>query len=510
MRSDPAAGIICSVTENDLLRRFVDENAQDAFAELVRAKINLVYATALRQVGGDAHLAEDITQGVFVALACQAAKLKTHAVLTGWLYTTTRFIAAKTLRGQRRWQRREMEAHAMDTTPEPETAWRELRPVIDEAMHELNESDRAVVLLRFFEGRSLADVGSAVGVTENAARMRVERALEKLRGRLARRGIVSTAAALGVALTSQPILAAPASLAPAVTSVALGCATAGAVAGAGGVMATALKFMSTAKIILGTAAAIAVFGVGAFVGVQSIAPSRSVANAEDDPEFAHLKKENSRLLAELERLRAANGTGLKPIAGNSATDGATEGKGKWKFLVELSKQKLFSPRFAFLDATGNLSPAAAAIFDLTTEEQAALAVASDSARGKIEALEKSRATVRRLADNKVAIYVDPFPKEGGAVYDELTNAIGRMLGPERYSAFLTLGGEQLERTLGAFGAVEREIEVTSQPDSIQSRYLATDIQKVGGSRSVNSSNYKTKDDLIGRVGTIVKLLPADF
>lgn len=499
------------MTENELLRRFVEQHAQDAFAELVRGKINLVYATALRLVGGDPHLAEDVTQGVFVALACQATKLKDHAVLTGWLYTTTRFIASKMVRGQRRWQRREMEAQAMNTTPENELAWQEVRPVIDDAMYDLNENERAVLLLRYFENRTLAEVGTAVGVSENAARMRVERALEKLRGGLARRGVTSTAAALGVVLAAQPVVAAPAGLVPAVTSVALHCAAASTVTGVGGTAAAIMNFMSTTKMILNALGAIVVFGLGAFVGSQIASPSKvdpsDKAKGEMRSNEVRLRDENSSLNAQLEKLSSANTAVAK---GGSGASSASANKKKWELLVELSKQKVLMSQLNFVDSTGKLHPAVASVFDLTPEEQSSLSQAMDTARDKIEGLERINATVTRTPDGRVVIDVKPYPGEGGAVYDELMKSVEQTLGPDRNAAFQTLGADQIEKALGAFGATERKLTVTSQPDSKHSRYLANDERIAPGSRSNSSTNYKTKDDLVNRVGTIAKLLPADF
>src|SRR5688572_2930103 len=130
--------------DNELLRRFAEENSQEAFAELVRGKLSLVFAAALRQTGGDAHLAQDVTQRVFVELAKHAAKLRHHEVLTGWLFTTTRHMAIDAVRQQRRWQRREREAIDMTTLSSGDgLAWEQLRPVIDEALHELDDRDRA-------------------------------------------------------------------------------------------------------------------------------------------------------------------------------------------------------------------------------------------------------------------------------------------------------------------------------------------------------------------------------
>lgn len=502
------------IAENELLRRFVDENAQDAFAELVRGKINLVYTAALRLVGGDAHLAEDVTQGVFVALACQAAKLKHHAVLTGWLYTTTRFVASKMVRGQQRWQRREMEAHAMDTTPEMEQAWLEVRPVIDDAMHELSESERAVLLLRFFENRTLAEVGTATGVTENAARMRVERALEKLRGRLAKRGIKSTAAALGVVLAGQSVGAAPASLAPAVTSVALNCAAASAVAGVGGAAAAIMNFMTTTKLILNTAGALVVFGVGAVIGSQvfqqgNIGQGDKTKN-ESRMELVRLQEQNGSLKAQLEKQRLATAAFSKSGIPGAGAPESGAGKKKWEFLVELSKQKLLAPQLNFVDSSGVLNPAVASVFDLTPQEQQTLTQSLTTAHDKVAELEKLNATITRTPDGKIVIDVKPFPGEGGAVYDEFMASVGQTLGPERTAAFQTLAADQVEKSMGNFGAGERKLTVSSQPDSKYNRYLATDEMVTPNSKKRLSTQCTSRENLAERVGTIANLLPSDF
>lgn len=243
-----------------LLRRYVEDRSEAAFAELVRRHLGLVYSSALRQVGGDAHLARDVAQAVFTDLARKAASLAHRPTLTGWLYTSTRYAAAKAVRAERRRRAREQQAHAMEELardPTPAPVWEQLRPVLDDAMHALGDRDREAVLLRFFENRDFADIGSRTGLSENAARMRVDRALGKLQALLARRGVTSTAAALAVALPAHVAVAAPAGLAPAITAGALTGASAG-----GGLALFA--FMSTAKFHLGVAGAIAAASTATF------------------------------------------------------------------------------------------------------------------------------------------------------------------------------------------------------------------------------------------------------
>lgn len=302
-----------------LLRRYAEERSEAAFAELVRRYVNQVYFAALRQVSGDAHRAEDVTQAVFTLLARKAASLAGRPTLAGWLYTTTRFVANETRRAERRRQVREQEAHAMQelaAESAPAADWDRLRPVIDDVMNELNQHDREAVLLRFFHGRPFAEIGAALRVTEDAARMRVDRALDKLRTLLARRGITSTSAALAVALANQAGMAAPAGLAASVT----GAALAGTAASAGGWLTT---FMSISKLQVGIAGALAVAGATVFwLQAKTNASLRRefAALRGQQQAVAALRAENQRLAtvaAEVEMLRSDD-LELKQLAQSAA------------------------------------------------------------------------------------------------------------------------------------------------------------------------------------------------
>jgi RNA polymerase sigma factor (sigma-70 family) len=192
-------------TDNQLLSAYAVGGSEAAFRELVQRNVNMVHSAALREAAGNSPLAEDITQDVFTELARRAGKLAAHPALAGWLYTCVRLTAANVRRSEYRRQRREQEAfdmnEALGSNP-ADQLWREVRPVLDDAMHELEPEDRTAVVLRFFEGRSLKEVGMAIGLTENAARMRVERSLEKLHALLSRRGIKSTATTLAMVLVA--------------------------------------------------------------------------------------------------------------------------------------------------------------------------------------------------------------------------------------------------------------------------------------------------------------------
>jgi RNA polymerase sigma factor (sigma-70 family) len=208
----------------ELLRRYVFERSEEAFADLVQQRIALVYSAALRQLDGDAHLAEEVTQSVFTDLARKAPGLTRHVSLAGWLYTSTRYSAAAIRRANLRRSIREQKAHAMSQLLQPagyDPSWEEIRPILDEAMHDLKAEEREAVLLRFFDRQPLAEVGARFGVSENTARMRVVRAMDKLRAALVNRGVTSTTLALAAVLTGHAMVATPTQLGATVSRTAL-------------------------------------------------------------------------------------------------------------------------------------------------------------------------------------------------------------------------------------------------------------------------------------------------
>ena len=158
--------------DGELLQRYAAAKSEDAFAELVRRHVGLVYSAALRQVNGDAHLAQDVAQMVFADLARKASTLAHHQVLAGWLYTSTHFAAAKVVRSEQRRKLREQQSLAMHELLQNSPAdldWENLRPVLDAAMQKLAPSDREIILLRYFENRPFADIGEHLRLSEDAA-----------------------------------------------------------------------------------------------------------------------------------------------------------------------------------------------------------------------------------------------------------------------------------------------------------------------------------------------------
>ncbi|MCZ7641129.1 MAG: sigma-70 family RNA polymerase sigma factor [Verrucomicrobia bacterium] len=200
----------------ELLRRYAVEGAEDAFAELVRRHLNLTWAAA-RRITGDADLARDVAQTVFADLARKARRLPPRTILPGWLHRAACLAAYKVNRSNRR--RAEREERAMNdaqlpqTPPETAVEVDRLLPQLDAALAALSGTDRDAIALRFLSGRSLAEVGTALGVNPDTARKRVSRALERLRDWFKRRGIVATSDTLAAALVLAGSQVAPAGLA---------------------------------------------------------------------------------------------------------------------------------------------------------------------------------------------------------------------------------------------------------------------------------------------------------
>src|SRR6266404_5024767 len=198
----------------NLLAEYARTGSDAAFRELVTRYVDLVYSTALRLVNGDTHRAEDVAQTVFIDLARLARTLSNDVMPGGWLHRHTCFVAANTMRGERRRLSRERQAVEMNALQDNSGAdFSLVAPILDEAINQLDEADRAAILLRFFEQRDFRSVGQALGGSEDAARMRVNRALEKLESLLKRRNITASSTALAVVLGANAVQAAPAGLA---------------------------------------------------------------------------------------------------------------------------------------------------------------------------------------------------------------------------------------------------------------------------------------------------------
>ena len=240
-----------------LLKQFAENDSEPAFAGIVSRHLNLVYSTAFRATG-NAHAAQEISQAVFIILARKAKSLGAKTILSGWLHQTARLTAANYVRGEIRRQKREQETFMQSTLNETaDETWLQIAPVLDDAISKLGAKDRDAIVLRFFENKSLGEVGAALGASEDAAKMRVNRALEKLRKFFTKRGVTFSAAAIAGAVSANSVQAAPVGLAKTISAVAI---TKGAAAG-GSTLALvkgALKIMAWTKMKTAVAIGVAV------------------------------------------------------------------------------------------------------------------------------------------------------------------------------------------------------------------------------------------------------------
>ena len=298
--------------DRQLLRQFTQHNSQEAFAALTARYLSLVYSVCRRELD-DADLAEDVTQAVFLILARKAPSLRREVVLSGWLFQTARF-AARNARTQET-RRKAYEAKAADTLREQQmdtedAAWAEIEPLLNQSLASLRDAERECVLLRFFQGMSFAEAGAALGMSEEAARKRVTRSLEKMRQFFVKNGVVIPAAALAVLLTAHAAKAVPTGLAPAIawstSGVLAGHTTTAALTGSHAYQLSegilkAMKIFQI-KLAVGIATAAMVIGAGTYGVLRSAASSTKmippIKTAQPPPPVSAAQESLKKLLAD--------------------------------------------------------------------------------------------------------------------------------------------------------------------------------------------------------------------
>lgn len=302
------------MSDLELLQTYARTQSHDAFAALVRRHLDLVYSAALRQVR-QRQLAEEVAQSVFLDLARQAPRLPATQPLVAWLFVVTHRTAVDAIRREARRAAREQTAADLAAMTTPSPSWLRLREVIDEALEDLESDDRTALLLRFFENHSLRDVGTTLGLSEDAAQKRVSRALDRLRSALDRRGLAATSVvSLASDLSAHAVAAAPDTLA----------ATLGSPAFFDLHLATASVPVSSASsgwsFAQKTAAALALAGVAgvlSFEGATVLRQRDALAalparSAQLTTELADLQARQARLTHDVEAARTALAIASRP------------------------------------------------------------------------------------------------------------------------------------------------------------------------------------------------------
>jgi RNA polymerase sigma factor (sigma-70 family) len=269
----------------DLLRRFARENSQDAFTEIVRRHVNLVYSASLRQVRSP-QLAEEIAQSVFADLARDANKLKPDTILTAWLYAVARRTAIDVIRKESRRQLREQIAVEMNDMNATANDWTQIEPLLDDAMAALDETDRSAILLRYFENKNLREVGESLKISDDAAQKRVSRAVEKLREFFSKQKATVGASGLAVLISANAVQAAPVGLALIITNASLAAA---------GTTLTFMKIATATKLKLAFGAIVVAAAVTAFVVQQQNQTKLRGDNESLQQQIAQLHADNAGL-----------------------------------------------------------------------------------------------------------------------------------------------------------------------------------------------------------------------
>lgn len=222
----------------------------------------------------DGHLAEDVSQGVFLALAQNAAQLTERPVISGWLHRTAQNLAANVVRGDVRRRAREQEAAIMHelAAGQPDADWKQVAPHLDEALGELNEGDRDALMLRYFERKSAQEMAQTLGISDEAAQKRVSRAVERLRESLAKKGITAAAAGIVATVSANAVQAAPAGLAISISTA----------ASSGAVLTTATATKAIAMTAIAKTAAVTTLIVAALAAIPLTVQHNQSAQAETD------------------------------------------------------------------------------------------------------------------------------------------------------------------------------------------------------------------------------------
>lgn len=299
----------------ELLRQYCEGGSQTAFRELVERHLGLVYHSALARAGGGAQLAQDASQMVFVLLAAKARTLQHHPSLAGWLHTTACFKAGELMRAEGRRKHHEQAAAFQETGPleaAPPANPLHVRAFLDQALLALSDRDREIILQRFFESRPYAEIGRRLALAEKTVQKRAERALERVRHHLTRKGVATGTEALGAILSAQAGLAAPAGVAARVAGAAM-VVTPGAVS-----WLTALQIMTANQAGLGVAAIFGAFAIGWAVHERSTGAQLQVQLTEARHSSDALAAQYRKWAARLEPA-SSPASGLGPSAAPTAS-----------------------------------------------------------------------------------------------------------------------------------------------------------------------------------------------
>jgi RNA polymerase sigma factor (sigma-70 family) len=471
--------------DSELLREYLENNSEPAFATLVNRHLPMVYGVALRHLSKQ-DLAEETAQSAFVLLAQRGRELARHPSLAGWLYRTTINLARNKAQAEQRRLRREAAAAELSATMKSESSsFNELAPELDEALLELNENDREALLLRFLQGKTIREVGEALKIREDAAQKRIAKAMETLLQKLRRRGVrVASVAILAAALPQLTASAVPAALPGAIVTASVSASAAVSTS----TLSTALKFMLLKKEI--TVACVALMTLP--VGYEYYAASKVQAAVNTQSERLQRARESIAAHdAELNQTATTAPISV-PIAVVAKTAGPTAPAVPadlfhWNESSDYVRLPLaVLPKLKFgsfeqrerrdgkkewvqalpFNFNGAPDPALLAALGLSEQENAAVIAASAQFFDQFHKLQDAHSTLERKpwpADKPTADSIElktsTFGDEGAALRDNYRAQLDSLLGPERAQLFWDQAKPAFDELLNDFGANERRLEV---------------------------------------------------
>ncbi|MGD0537771.1 MAG: sigma-70 family RNA polymerase sigma factor [Verrucomicrobiota bacterium] len=398
--------------DRELLEAYARDRSEAAFGQLVRRHLAWVYSVALRHLGNSA-LAEDVAQSVFVLLARKAGSLRSGVLLGGWLFRTTRFVANRALRAERRRKSREETAASMIPSTimpdESEAVWNQLEPYLDQAVASLSEVDRQAILLRFYEKRPLLEVGRHLGLSEEAAKKRVNRAIEKMRGFLVRRGVAVGGTVLAGLMAEQTVQALPVGLAASVLKTAAAGISASSVLPR--LAQETLDAWRWAKFTLTGGVAVSLCGL-AWLCVVLAAHTPAISNSKSSPEHVGPPVEASTRTA-----------AVPPAARSHPSTRTKEHAMRFRVLAKDSGEPVGGARLA-VNTVGD--DGWKQRFDLSTDDTGSADVPYPPATMRLDVGVIASGWVARFATWRT--YLDPaIPTEYTLRVDRATNYLGGWL-----------------------------------------------------------------------------------
>lgn len=496
-----------STPDAECLRRFVTDGDERAFAEVVERHVGLVHGAAMR-VLANPDGAQEVAQSVFILLARQAWRLTGHPALAGWLYRTAVLQAREYRRSQSRRRKRERQAAVIGSTMNhAESSVSELEPELDEALLELRASDRDVLVLRYFSGKSVREVGEALGIREDAAQKRLSKALDALTGNFRRRGLRVAAPALTVVALQNAALSAGA--APA----GLGAAIAQAAVSAVPALSFNVAAISAAKIMSLTKTQVTLVCT-----TLALAPIGYEWRAS-----AAAKSENQRLGAELSDLRRAAVAGEKrrleterqignlerKIAKSSAEPATPDAPAKlapakWEDgspYVRLPRNVFAKVNFTefgtttgadgktdrfplqVLNSDGQPRPALEAALGLSPAETQQFRQVCRDAFAEFHArIAQHTITTHPNTQDREVVRIDiaAFAQEGAAFQQRFRERLTTMLGPERTEAFWLQAAPVFRDVFNDFGANATTFQLMRRNDGlVEYLYQTRQLGQIG-------------------------------